>query len=117
MSLSTTKTRDYPKVDPKRGVNYLKFINTSTYTTTNEDKGQVLIFTDGATTVTLAALSVPIGSQIDFIRRTSGNLTFAAASGVNIFSKNSTLILATINTAATAIKISETDWFLTGDLS
>lgn len=117
MSLSTTKTRDYPKSDPRRGVNYLKFIPSTTYTTTNEDKGQVLIFTGAATTVTLAALSVPIGSQIDFIKINTGSLTFVAGSGVNIRSKNSTLILNTPNTAATAIRISNTDWVLVGDLS
>jgi hypothetical protein len=116
MSLSTTKTRDYPKSDPRRGVNYLKFIGSTTYTTTNEDKGQVLIFTGAATTVTLAALSVPVGSQIDFIRRTSGVLTFVAGSGVIVYTK-SVLTLSTLNTAATAIKLSATEWFLVGDLS
>ncbi len=38
MSLSTTKTRDYPKVDRMRGVNYLKTISTLSYTLANEDK-------------------------------------------------------------------------------
>jgi hypothetical protein len=117
MSLSTTKTRDYPKVDPKRGVNYLKTISSTTYTTANEDKGQVLLLTSGSpTTITLAALSVPIGSQIDFIRTGVGTVTFAAGSGVILISKNSYVSLAS-NAGATAIKLSDTNWILIGDLS
>lgn len=117
MSLSTTKTRDYPKVDPKRGVNYLKTITASTYTTTNEDKGQVLLLNATAnTTITLAALSVPIGSQIDFIRLTASTVTFVAGSGVLLTSKNNAVALAA-NAGATAIKLSDTNWILIGDLS
>jgi hypothetical protein len=118
MSLSTTKTRDYPKVDLKRGVNYMKTISSSTYTTSNEDKGYVLILNSGsATTITLAALSVPIGSQIDFIRTGAGSVLFAADTGVTIRSKAGSLNLATLYTPATAIKLSATEWFLTGDLT
>ena len=116
MSLSTTKTRDYPKSDPKRGVNYLKTISSAAYTTTNEDKGYVLI-TNATTTITLAALSVPIGSQIDFIKLGGGTVTFAAGSGITVSSKSGFLNLATNNTGATAIKLSDTNWILLGDLS
>jgi hypothetical protein len=120
MSLSTTKTRDYPKVDPKRGVNYLKTVTSTTYTITNEDKGFVLLLNPTAPiTVTLAALSIPIGSQIDFVRLSGGanTVTFAAGSNSFIRSKGGTLNLTNQYTGATIIKISDTEWFLTGDLS
>jgi hypothetical protein len=122
MSLSTTKTRDYPKVDFRKGVNPVRTVTTTTYTISNEDRGFVILLNPSANaTITLAILSVPIGTQIDFINLSANSITFntTAGSGINIRSKASAVTLAasTPYIAATAIKISNTEWFLVGDLS
>ena len=116
MSLSTTKTRDYPKVDRMRGVNYLKTIDSATYTTANEDKGKVLLFTNGAI-ITLPALSIPVGSQIDIIATGATAPTLVAASGVTIKSKGSLLSLSAQYAAATLIMTAPSEWTLIGDLA
>ena len=116
MSLSTTKTRDYPKVDRMRGVNYLKTISTLTYTTANEDKGKVLLFTDAAT-ITVAALSVPVGSQIDIIAMGVTAPTLVADTGVTLNSKAGATILADQYSGATLIMTAPAEWTLIGDLA
>lgn len=115
MSLSTTKTRDYPKVDRMRGVNYLKTINTFSYTIANEDKGKVLLFTDGAT-ITVAALSIPVGSQIDIIAMGATPPSLTADTGVTINSKSGALSLGAQYSGATLIKTAPSEWTLIGDL-
>jgi hypothetical protein len=116
MSLSTTKTRDYPKVDRMRGVNYLKTISTLSYTLANEDKGKVLLFTDGAT-ITVPALSIPVGSQIDFIAMGTGLPVFQAALGVTLNSKGGALNFAAQYSGATLIMTAPAEWTLIGDLA
>ena len=115
MSLSTAKTRDYPKVDPRRGVNYLKFIGNLSYTIANEDKGQVLLFKD-ATIITVAALSVPIGSQIDIIAMGGSTPSFIADTGVTLNSKAGAVTLADRFSGATLIMTAPSEWTLIGDL-
>lgn len=115
MSLSSVKTRDYPRTDPKRGVNYIKPI-LATYTLSNEDKGWVLNVS-AAVTITVPPLSVPIGSQVDILNTSAGTVTFVAGSGTTINSKAGNLKLATQYTAATLIKTGASTWFLVGDLS
>lgn len=116
MSLSTTKTRDYPKVDRMRGVNYLKTINDLTYTIANEDKGKVLLCTD-ATTITVPALSVPVGSQIDFIAMGVTPPTIIPDAGVNFNSKGALYSLNAQYSGATLIKTGSNEWTLIGDLA
>jgi hypothetical protein len=116
MSLSTTKTRDYPKVDRMRGVNYLKTIDTLSYTIANEDKGKVLLFTQGAT-ITIAALSVPVGSQIDIIAMGATAPSFVADTGVTLNSKGGALSLADQFSGATLIMTAPAEWTLIGDLA
>ena len=116
MSLSTTKTRDYPKVDRMRGVNYLKTINDLTYTITNEDKGKVLLFTQAAT-ITVAALSVPVGSQIDIIAMGVTPPTLTPDTGVTLNSKGALTGLAAQYSGATLIMTAPSEWTLIGDLA
>ena len=115
MSLSTTKTRDYPKVDRMRGVNYLKTISGLSYTIANEDKGKVLLFTDGAT-ITVAALSIPVGSQIDVIAMGATPPVFQAGAGVTLNSKSGALNMNAQYSGATLIKTAPSEWTLIGDL-
>jgi hypothetical protein len=115
MSLSTTKTRDYPKTDRMRGVNYLRTIDDLTYTIANEDKGRVLLFTQGAT-ITVAALSVPVGSQIDIIAMGATAPSFIADAGVTLNSKAGAAILADRFSGATLIMTAPSEWTLIGDL-
>jgi hypothetical protein len=115
MSLSTTKTRDYPKVDRMRGVNYLKTIDALSYTLANEDKGKVLLFTQPAT-ITVPALSIPVGSQIDIIAMGAITPSFAAGSGVTLNSKGGFVDLAAQYSGATLIMTAPSEWTLIGDL-
>ena len=115
MSLSTTKTRDYPKVDRMRGVNYLKTIDGLSYTIANEDKGKVLLCTQG-TTITVAALSVPVGSQIDIIAMDTNPPVFQADTGVTLNSKGGALNMNAQYSGATLIKTAPSEWTLIGDL-
>lgn len=115
MSLSTTKTRDYPKVDRMRGVNYLKFIDDISYTLANEDKGKVLLFTQGAN-ITVAALSVPVGSQIDIIAMGGVAPFLTPDTGVTLNSKAGATILAAQYSGATLIMTAPGEWTLIGDL-
>lgn len=116
MSLSKVKTRDYPESDPKRGVNYVKNINTSTYQLRNEDKGWLLVVSSATNAIIeIPQLSVPVGSQIDFFRRGVGTVGFAAVGGAVLRSDGTTL--ATDNTGATLIKISDTEYLLVGKLT
>ena len=117
MSLSTTKTRDYPKVDRMRGVNYLKNIDNTTYTIANEDKGKVLLLNGAATVITVAALSVPVGSQIDFIQTNVSLASFVADAGVTLHSKGSLTSMADTYAGATMIKTGPSEWTLIGDLA
>lgn len=116
MSLSTTKTRDYPRVDRMRGVNYLKTIDGISYTLANEDKGKVLLFTDAAT-ITVTALSVPVGSQIDIIAMGVTAPTLVADTGVTLNSKAGATILADQYSGATLIMTAPAEWTLIGDLA
>jgi hypothetical protein len=116
MSLSTTKTRDYPKVDRMRGVNYLKTISTLSYTLANEDKGKVLLCPQ-ATTITVPALSIPIGSQIDFIAMGASVPIFITPSGVTLNSKGGLTSLAAQFSGATLIMTAPAEWTLIGDLA
>ena len=116
MSLSTTKTREYPKTDRMRGVNYLRTIDALTYTIANEDKGRVLLFTQGAT-ITVAALSVPVGSQIDIIAMGAVAPSLAPDTGVTLNSKAGATILAAQYSGATLIMTAPGQWTLIGDLA
>ncbi len=115
MSLSTTKTRDYPKVDRMRGVNYLKIIDSLNYTIANEDNGKVLLFTQAAS-ITVAALSIPVGSQIDIIAMGSFGPTLSPDTGVTLNSKGGALTLADQYSGATLIMTAPAEWTLIGDL-
>lgn len=115
MSLSKVKTRDYPLSDAKRGINYVKSI-TNNYTVREEDKGWLIVINvAGATTITIPPLSVPVGSQVDFFRMGAGTVTFASSGNAVLRAEGN--VLATSNTGATLIKISDTDYLLVGKLT
>lgn len=116
MSLSSVKTRDYPKPISKFGVNYMKTIATVPYTLANEDKGKVLNVT-AAGTITVLPLSVPIGSQIDVINSSGGTVEFVQGTGTTLQSKTNFRKLATSYTAATLIKTGDSTWVLVGELT
>lgn len=115
MSVSKVKTRDYPITDPKRGINYVKTITTN-HTVRNEDKGWLLVINVSfPVVISIPPLSVPVGSQIDFFRTGTGAVTFSGIGGATVLSSGTQL--ADTNTAATLIKISDTQYLLVGKLS
>lgn len=68
-----------------------------------------------ASTITVpanATVALPVGSQIDFFQAGAGVITFAAAGGVTIISKGSTLATTEAGDAATLKKTATNTWAL-----
>lgn len=68
-----------------------------------------------ASTITVpanATVALPVGSQIDFFQAGTGAITFAAAGGVTIISKGSTLATTESGDAATLKKTATNTWSL-----
>lgn len=97
----------------------------STYTVANTDLYQVLIRTTNASTktVTIAPDSTltaaAVGSTITFLNSGSGNLTFAAGSGVTITSAGATSAAPVLGQykSAAAIKIGANSWTIVGGIA
>lgn len=94
--------------------------STNTVTPALSDAGSVITTSLGSTvTCTLPSDSTtafPIGTQITFIQRGTGNLVFVAGSGASIESTPG-LKLRTRYSVATATKIASNVWSLYGDLT
>ena len=80
------------------------------------NEGKVLLFTQGAS-ITVAALSVPVGSQIDIIAMSVSTPSLAADTGVTLNSKAGATILAAQYSGATLIMTAPGEWTLIGDLA
>jgi hypothetical protein len=59
----------------------------------------------------------PIGSQITFIRNTSGTVQFVAGAGVTLRSDASKFFISTQYSAATLIKFAADEWYVVGNLA
>jgi hypothetical protein len=109
-------------VQVKQGVPSLTEINqkTSAYTTVLTDRDK-LVEVSSATGVTLtiptnASVAYPVGTSIDVLQTSTGQVTIAGADGVTV---NSTpgLKLRTQWSSATLFKRAENTWVVYGDLS
>ena len=93
----------------------------TTYTPVLTDAGDVVTLTNGsAITVTVplnSSVAFPIGTQITFAQMGAGQVTFAGAVGVTIYSADSDLKLRTQYSSATLIKTATNTWLLIGDIA
>jgi hypothetical protein len=94
---------------------------TSDYTIALADSGKTLTVNSGsAVAITIpanATVPFPVGTRIDVVALGSGAVSFTAAVGVNLSSKNSWLKLNGQYAGGTLIKIDATNaWLLVGDL-
>jgi hypothetical protein len=65
----------------------------------------------------IAQTNFPIGSQITFIRNTSGTVQFVAGAGVTLRSDASKFFISTQYSAATLIKFAADEWYVVGNLA
>ena len=93
----------------------------TTYTPVLTDAGKVVTLTNGsAITVTVptnASVAFPIGTQITFAQTGAGQVTFAGAVGVTVYSADSFLNLRTQYSSGTLIKTATNTWLLIGDIA
>lgn len=93
----------------------------SSYTLASSDQGAT-IFTTASTAMNItvptnASVPIPQWSRIDIIQYGSGQVTFVAAGGVQVYSSGSRLKLAGPVSAATLVKTDTDVWALIGDLA
>ncbi len=88
---------------------------TANYTTAATDAGNTINSTGSAITVTVSNTLTP-GQRIDFVQTGTGQITFAAGSGVTLNSKDSKLKTAGQYSGATVICLASGSYLLVGDL-
>jgi hypothetical protein len=85
------------------------------YTIQATDVSKLIVSTGSAVTVTIANV-LSVGQRIDFLQDGSGQITFAAGSGVTLQSKGSKLKTAAQESAATVVCVASGQYRLIGDL-
>lgn len=88
---------------------------TANYTIVAADENHIIRSTNAAITITIANV-LQIGERIDFLQDGTGQITFAAGSGVTIRSKDSKLKTAARYSGATIICVASGIYHLVGDL-
>jgi hypothetical protein len=88
---------------------------TANYTTASTDAGNTINSTGSAITVTVSN-TLTAGQRIDFVQTGSGQITFAAGSGVTLNSKGSKLKTAGQYSAASVLCLASGSYLLVGDL-
>jgi hypothetical protein len=88
---------------------------TANYTTASTDAGNTINSTGSAITVTVNN-NLTAGQRIDFVQTGSGQITFAAGSGVTLNSKGAKLKTAGQYSGATIICLASGSYLLVGDL-
>jgi hypothetical protein len=94
---------------------------TGTYNLVNLDVNTVLVFQNGASTVSAviplqSTFVAPIGTQIILIQQGTGAISIAAAAGVTLTSTGNKRRIFGQNAAAVLIKIADNSWVLGGDI-
>lgn len=85
------------------------------YTIVAGDAGSLIVSTGSAITITIANV-LSVGQRIDFLQDGTGQITFAAGSGVTLQSKASKLKTAAQESAATIVCVASGQYRLIGDL-
>jgi len=85
------------------------------YTIQATDVSKLIVSTGSAVTVTIANV-LSVGQRIDFLQDGTGQITFAAGSGVTLQSKGSKLKTAAQESAASVLCVASGQYRLIGDL-
>lgn len=115
----TNKTLTSPKVN--LGIT----ADTSTsFTPALSDNGKLVTLTNASSiTCTIppfSSVAYPVGAQLNFVQYGAGQVTFAQGSGVTISSTGATATAPKLRvqfSSATAICVSQDNWFIAGDIA
>jgi hypothetical protein len=88
---------------------------TANYSTLATDAGNTINSTGSAITITVGN-NLTAGQRIDFVQTGSGQITFAAGSGVTLNSKGAKLKTAAQYSGATVLCLASGSYLLVGDL-
>jgi hypothetical protein len=88
---------------------------TSNYSTLSTDAGNTINSTGSAITVTIDN-NLTVGQRIDFVQTGTGQITFAAGSGVTLNSKDAKLKTSARYSAASVLCVASGSYVLIGDL-
>jgi hypothetical protein len=97
---------------------------TTAFTPALSDNGKLVTLSNTSSiTVTIppfSSVAYPVGAQLNFVGINTGTVTFAQGSGVTIVSTGATASAPALRarySSATAICISQDNWFIAGDIS
>jgi hypothetical protein len=103
------------QIDSKANAAYSVNNISANYTIVGGDASKLIVSTGSAVTVTIANV-LTTGQRIDFLQDGTGQITFAAGSGVTLQSKGSKLKTAAQESAASIICVASGQYRLIGDL-
>ena len=96
----------------------------TTYTTVLADNGKLITQTNASPITTtippFSSVAYPVGAQINFVQYGAGKVTFAQGAGVTISSTGATATAPELRaqfSSATAICVSQDNWFIAGDIA
>ena len=96
----------------------------TTYTTVLADNGKLITQTNASAITTtippFSSVPYPVGAQLNFVQYGAGQVTFAQGAGVTISSTGATATAPKLRvqySSATAICVSQDNWFVAGDIS
>jgi hypothetical protein len=104
------------QLNAKENASYTVSNISANYTLLSGDASKLIVSTGSAVTVTVANV-LSVGQRIDFLQDGTGQITFAAGSGVTLQSKGSNLKTAAQESAASIICIASGQYRLIGDLA
>ena len=90
---------------------------TANYTTVATNAGNTVVINSASNLTVTISNTLNVGQRIDFIRRGTGTVTFAAGAGVTLNSKSGNLKLTSQYSAGTVICVASGVYILIGDLS
>lgn len=103
------------QLNAKENASYSVSNISANYTIQATDASKLIVSTGSAVTVTIANV-LSVGQRIDFLQDGSGQITFAAGSGVTLQSKASKLKTSAQESAASIICVASGQYRLIGDL-
>jgi hypothetical protein len=96
----------------------------TTYTTVLADNGKLITQTNASAITTtippFSSVAYPVGAQLNFVQYGAGQVTFAQGAGVTISSTGATATAPKLRvqySSATAICVSQDNWFIAGDIA
>jgi hypothetical protein len=104
------------QLNAKENASYTVSNISANYTLLSGDASKLIVSTGSAVTVTVANV-LTVGQRIDFLQDGTGQITFAAGSGVTLQSKSGNLKTSAQESAASVICIASGQYRLIGDLA